>query len=136
MSIELPSALSSALIQWVRENNPKGNEDTAQDLKSALCDLVDENTLSRAIIEKRIKAHLGSYDVYFSRSYIEVYDRSYATLRIVDDNRSGHITLDNSEFDCSEDISRVAGYAEELENSVWDDDAGEELIKKWFALEA
>ena len=136
MSVEITPSLAYALVQWIRNNNPKGNEDTAQDMKSALCDLVDDNTMSRSLIEKRIKDHLSSYDVYFSRSYIEVYDRSCATLRIVDDNRSGHLTLDSSEFDSSEDISRVAGYAEELENSVWDDDAGEELIKKWFQLEA
>ena len=136
MSIEITPSLAYALVQWIRNNNPKGNEDTAQDLKSALCDLVDDNTMSRALIEKRIRAHLGSYDVSFSRSYIEVYDRGSVTLRIVDDNRSGHVTLDNSEFDSSEDITRAAGYAEELETSVWDDDAGEELIKKWFRLEA
>lgn len=136
MSIEITSAIASSLVQWILDNNPKGDEDIAQDIKSALCDLVDNNTMSRRIIEKRITDHLRcSYDVRFSKRYIEVY-ASDVTMQITGGDRSSKITLDTSEFDYAEEISRLAGYAEEMENAVWDDDVVEELIKKWFELEA
>ena len=135
MSIEIPTDLSSALIQWIRENNPKGHEDTAADLKSALCDLVDDNTISRRIIEKRLVAHLSSYDVRFHRSsYIEISDNE-VTLRVTGPDREGEIEINSSTFDSSSELSRLAEAAEEVENSVWDDDDGEELINKWFQLE-
>lgn len=136
MSIKITSAIASSLAQWIRDNNPKGNEDIAQDIKSALCDLVDDNTMSRSIIEKRINDQLRrSYEVRFYRHYIEVYT-SDVTMQITGGDRSSRITLDTSAFDYAEEISRLAGYAEKMENAVWDDDVVEELIKKWFAPEA
>lgn len=134
MSIELPSDLSSHLIAWLLASNPKGNEDAAADIKSVLCDLVDAHTISRATIERDICKQLSSFKVYFGRSSIEISD-SDVTLHVNGKNREGSLTLDSSEFDSSDELSRVAGYAEELENSVWDDDAVESLIEKWFDLE-
>lgn len=134
MSIELPSDLSSHLIAWLLASNPKGNEDAAADIKSVLCDLVDAHTISRATIERDIREQLSSFTVYFGRSSIQISDTD-VTLHVNGKSREGSLTLDSSEFDSSDELSRVAGYAEELENSVWDDDAVESLIEKWFDLE-
>lgn len=132
--ITIPSALAGYLESWIKEHNPNGNEDTAEDLKHVLDKFVDDHTMSRALVERRIREHLSSYDVSFRSQRIEI-SEGEVTLRITGPDRCGSIILHSSEFDSSEDISRFASYAEEIENSVWDDDVGEELINKWFELE-
>lgn len=132
--ITIPSALAGYLESWIKEHNPNGNEDTAEDLKHVLDKFVDDHTMSRALVERRIREHLSSYDVSFRSQRIEI-SEGEVKLRITGPDRCGSIILHSSEFDSSEDISRFASYAEEIENSVWDDDVGEELINKWFELE-
>lgn len=132
--IELSPSLNKHLVDWIRDTNPKGHEDVAADIKSLLADLVDEHTFSKKMIEKRIQDHLSNFRVYFGSSSIQISDTD-VTLHVNGKNREGSLTLDSSEFDSSEDLSRVAGYAEELENSVWDGEEGEELIEKWFDCE-
>lgn len=132
--IELPASLSVDLAAWIKDSNPKGDESDAEDIKRILSDFVDEHTLCRATIERKLREHLSSYNIYFRKDRILVSD-SGVTLVVDGKGRSGHITLDDSEFDSSEELSRLAGYAEELESSVWDDDDGESLIEKWFDLE-
>ena len=136
MPIELPSDLSSHLIAWLLASNPKGNEDAAADIKSVLCDLVDAHTLNRATIERDIREQLSSFkfNVYFTSRGIEVCD-SDVSLLVTGQSRDGCIRLSSSEFSNSTEISDLAGYAEELENSVWDNDVVESLIEKWFELE-
>lgn len=132
--IELPTSLAKHLAAWIKDSNPKGDESDAEDIKRVLSDFVDEHTLCRATIERKLREHLSSYNIYFQRDRITVSD-SGVTLVIAGQSRSGYITLDDSQFDSSEELSRLAGYAEELENSVWDDDEGESLIDQWFDLE-
>lgn len=132
--IELPASLATHLAAWIKDSNPKGDESDAEDIKRILSDFVDEHTLCRATIERKLREHLSSYNIYFRKDRILVSD-SGVTLVVDGKGRFGHITLDDSEFDSSEELSRLAGYAEELENSVWDDDAVEALIEKWFDLE-
>lgn len=132
--IELPASLATHLAAWIKDSNPKGDESDAEDIKRILADFVDAHTICRATIERKLREHLSSYNVYFRRSCIEVSDNG-ANLVITGQSRSGHITLDDSQFDSSEELSRLAGYAEELENSVWDGEEGEDLIEKWFDLE-
>lgn len=131
--IELPPSLATHLAAWIKDSNPKGDESDAEDIKRVLSDFVDEHTLCRATIERKLREHLSSYNIYFTRGRILVSDSS-VTL-VIEKGRSSHITLDDSEFDSSDELSRLAGYAEELENSVWDGEEGEDLIEKWFDLE-
>lgn len=132
--ITIPSALAGYLESWIKEHNPNGNEDTAEDLKHVLDKFVDDHTMSRALVERRIREHLSSYNIAFRSRRIEI-SEGEVTLCITGPDRDGSIVLDCSEFGSSEEISRYAGYAEEIENSAWDDDVGEELINKWFELE-
>lgn len=132
--IELPASLSVDLAAWIKDSNPKGDESDAEDIKRILADFVDSHTLCRATIERKLREHLSNYNVHFRRDRVEVSD-SGVTLVVSGQSRSGHITLDDSRFDSSGDLSQLAGYAEELENSVWDGEEGEDLIEKWFDLE-
>lgn len=132
--IELPTSLATSLATWIKDSNPKGDESDADDIKRVLSDFVDEHTLCRATIERKLREHLSSYNISFRRDRIRVSESS-VTLVIDGKGRLGHITLDDSQFDSSEELSRLAGYAEELENSVWDGEEGEDLIEKWFDLE-
>lgn len=132
--IELPASLSVDLAAWIEDSNPKGDESDAEDIKRILAEFVDAHTICRATIERKLREHLSSYNIYFRRDRIEVSD-SGVTLVVSGQSRSGHITLDDSRFDSSGDLSQLAGYAEELENSVWDGEEGEDLIEKWFDLE-
>ena len=132
--IKLPASLATHLAAWIKDSNPKGDESDAEDIKRILSDFVDEHTLCRATIERKLREHLCSFNIYFRRDRIEV-SGSGVTLVVDGQGRSGHITLDDSQFDSSEELSRLAGYAEELENSVWDGEEGEDLIEKWFDLE-
>lgn len=134
MIIDLPESIATNLASWIKDANPNGSEPVAEDLKRYLADFVDLHTISRATIERKLREHLSSYNIYFQRDRITVSD-SGVTLVLAGQSRSGYITLDDSQFDSSEELSRLAGYAEELENSVWDDDEGESLIEKWFDLE-
>ena len=133
--LDMPASLSSHLTAWIRDMNPKGNESDAEDLKQYLADLVDENTLSRPVIEKRLHDALANFTVSFSRNAIEVCDSSAVTLIVSGPNRESSIQLDSSRFDSSDDISSAAQYAEELELAVWDDGEAEDLVKQWFKLE-
>jgi hypothetical protein len=132
--IDFPSSLKTHLAAWLKDQNPKGHEDVAADLKSFLCDFVDNHTLSREKLERDIRDQLSSFKVYFKRDTIEVYD-SGVTLVVTGTQREGRIKLSDTDFDNSEDLERLAQYAEELENSVWDDSDVESLVEKWFSLE-
>ena len=132
--IELPASLATHLAAWIKDSNPKGDESDAEDIKRILTEFVDAHTLCRSTIERKLREHLSSYNIYFQRDRIKVSD-SGVTLVVNGQSRSGHITLDDSKFDSSEELSRLAGYAEELENSVWDGEECEDLIEKWFDLE-
>lgn len=132
--LDLPLALANHLSAWIKDSNPNGDESAADDIKRYLTDFVDEHTISRESVEAKLHDHLSSYRLTFRNNRIEVYD-SGVTLRITGSDRCATIYIDDNEFDSSEDLSRLAGYAEEIENSVWDDDVGEQLINKWFDLE-
>jgi len=132
--IEIPAALEQHLIAWVKDSNPKGHEDVASDLKELLSDLVDEHTLSKKTIQKRIEDHFNSYHVHFGMDSIQISD-SGVTIYVNGKDRDGSLVLDTSEFDSADELSRTAGYAEELENTVWDGEEGEALIEKWFDCE-
>ena len=135
--LDMPASLSAHLTAWILNMNPKGGESEAEDIKRYLTDLVDENTLSRPVIEKRIHDALSNFTVNFNRhrNRIEVYDRASVTLLVDGPDRESSIDLDTSTFDSAEEISNAAGYAEELELAVWDDGEAEDLVKKWFKLE-
>ena len=132
--LDMPASLSAHLKCWILNMNPTGSESDAEDLKRYLTDLVDENTLSRPVIERKLREHLSKYNIYFQRDCIKICD-SGVTLVVTGTSRCGHITLDSDQFDSSDELSQLSGYAEEIENSVWDDDQCEELINKWFELE-
>jgi hypothetical protein len=132
--IDFPSSLKTHLAAWLKDQNPKGHEDVAADLKAFLCEFVDAHTLCRATIERDTRDQLASFKVYFLKDSIEVYD-SGVTLHVTGAGWEGSITLSNNNFDNSEDLERLAQYAEELENSVWDDSDVESLVEKWFSLE-
>ena len=134
--IELPASLATHLAAWIKDSNPKGDESDAEDIKRILAEFVDAHTICRATIERKLRDQLGNYQIDFNniRKRIRIWDTD-VTLNVTGQGRSGHLSLDSSDFDSSDDLSRIAGYAEELENSVWDDDAVESLIEKWFDLE-
>ena len=135
--LDMPASLSAHLKCWILNMNPTGSESDAEDLKRYLTDLVDENTLSRPVIEKRIHDALANFTVSFNRTrgVIEVYDHSSVTLIVHGPDRESTIDLDKSRFDSADEISSSAGYAEELELAVWDDGEAEDLVKQWFKLE-
>lgn len=134
--IELPASLAVDLAAWIKDSNPKGDESDAADIKRILTEFVDAHTLCRATIERELRNELSNYHIEFNnaRKRIRIWDTD-VTLNVTGPGRAGHLSLDSSDFYCSDDLSRIAGYAEELENSVWDDDSVEALIEKWFDLE-
>lgn len=132
--IEMSPSLNKHLVDWIRDSNPKGHEDVAADIKALLADLVDEHTFSKKMIEKRLEEHLSNFNIRFGSNSIQIWD-SEVTLTVTGKDRDGSLTLDSSEFGSADELSRIAGYAEELENSVWDGEEGEELIEKWFDCE-
>ncbi len=134
MIIDLPESLATHLASWIKDANPNGSEPVAEDLKRYLADFVDLHTISRATIERDIRKQLSSFNVYFTSRGIEVCD-SGVSLIVTGQSREGCIRLSSDNFASSDELSSLAGYAEEMENSVWDDDAVESLIEKWFDLE-
>lgn len=132
--IELPASLATHLAAWIKDSNPKGDESDAEDIKLILTDFVDAHTLNRATIERDIRKQLSAFNVYFTSRGIEVCD-SGVSLLVTGQSREGCIRLSSDQFSSSDELSSLARNAEELENSVWDDDAVESLIEKWFDLE-
>lgn len=132
--IELPASLSVDLAAWIKDSNPKGDESDAEDIKRILTDFVDAHTICRETVERDIRKQLSAFNVYFTSRGIEVCD-SGVSLLVTGQSREGCIRTNATEFSSSDELSSLAGYAEELENSVWDDDAVESLIEKWFDLE-
>ena len=132
--IELPASLSTHLAAWIKDSNPRGDESDAEDIKRILADFVDAHTLCRETVERDIRKQLSSFNVYFTSRGIEVCD-SGVSLIVTGQSREGCIRLSSDNFASSDELSSLAGYAEEMENSVWDDDAVESLIEKWFDLE-
>ena len=137
INLDMPPSLAAHLKAWILNMNPTGSESDAEDLKQYLADLVDENTLSRTVIEKRLHDALSNVTVSFNRhrNRIEVYDSPLVTLCVDGPDRASSIELSTCNFDGSEELSRAAEYAEELELAVWDDGEAEQLVQQWFKLE-